>query len=485
MSAPAFALVPECFPAPSSLSPAYAAASPARRSLGNYGSKVSPPSGSIADRLREARAIELGKNRIRGRRRRITLQNVSRALSNKATIQWCGSKLTDATARVGDGSPSGLLAVDVVQDPGGEARFKNLTRCGSVWECPCCMDRITAKRRKELVALLEKHEAAGGGSLMLTLTVPHYSGDELENLAREIPKGWQYCISGAPWKRMKSRVGFVGFVKALETTHGVNGWHNHIHVILLFDRKLEDPATGELLPIVTKLRRFFYCRWSRRMSVARDDREPELGDSKKRRAFLRRKKRRGLFALPSYAHGANLVRSHRKDYIAKMGLADELTRGAVRKKGRRRDFSRSAAARARAHRTPLQILADVARRKTLKCYDAVLWKEYARAMRGHRQLTFSRGLREKYDLGPEQTDSEIIRELDNRPALYRLSIEGHFWRKRLDADPLCQARLLEIVEIRGPAAGRLFLERLGHPPPNAGPPPPKARPANPQLSLIA
>ena len=60
-----------------------------------------------------------------------------------------------------------------------KAHYSNLQRCGSVWHCPVCASIITEKRRAEIKKAIDAHD---GGLYMLTLTIPHYMGDNLESL---------------------------------------------------------------------------------------------------------------------------------------------------------------------------------------------------------------------------------------------------------------------------------------------------------------
>lgn len=60
-----------------------------------------------------------------------------------------------------------------------KAHYGNLQRCGSVWCCPNCSPKITEQRKNEVKQAVERHK---GGLYMLTLTIPHYMGDNLELL---------------------------------------------------------------------------------------------------------------------------------------------------------------------------------------------------------------------------------------------------------------------------------------------------------------
>lgn len=277
-------------------------------------------------------------------------------------------------------------SVALCQGQHGTPFFSGLVRCASVWECPVCMHAIAAGRAEELRALLEKHRAARGAAYMLTLTLPHDAGDDLRPMRRHVSRAWQFVQSGAPWKRWKKRIGFFGSVRALEVTSGASGWHPHLHVLVLTEVKLREQTQNEFVA-------FVLARW--------------------RKAIARPNKDNGAqYREPTAEHGVTLTESHRDDYIAKLGLADEIVNGTL-KNGRH------------GGRTPLQILHDITfgvgseleQRRSVR-----LWMEYANEMFGARQLTWSKGLREAYDI-PEQTELElaIAEETADHEELYRFS----------------------------------------------------------------
>jgi hypothetical protein len=172
----------------------------------------------------------------------------------------------------------------------GKAHFHGVMRCGSVWECPVCQLAIKAKRAEEVRRLVEWH--GHEGAYLLTLTIAHGIGDDLRISREAVSKAYRLMIQGAPWKRISLRFGFVGAVRAMEVTHGRNGWHPHIHAILL------------LRPL------------------SADERE-QLRDWIARRWIEKVKKVLGDGAAPSMERGCDLRPCRRADYLAKLGL--ELT----------------------------------------------------------------------------------------------------------------------------------------------------------------
>jgi len=353
-------------------------------------------------------------------------------------VKWCGRRRDIATVwKDGDGkarvSYDPDRAVAIVAGETGRARYRHLHRCGSPWECPSCMERISRTRSDELRDLVKAHRAAGGGAWMLTLTVPHDAGLDLEQLRMQISKVFRQVLGTRAWKRQRDAIGYVGFIRSLEVTHGRrNGWHPHLHVLVLTDRKLEDPATGEQLHVATQFKRAVYCEWAKRI-------------------------RKAGYRLPTYANGISFVPSVKDQYIAKMGLADELTRGSWKKAG---TFGE--------HRTPLQILAAISTSSPggqARDRDCALWIEYASEMRGARQLTYSKGIRKRYDLRPEQTELEILEADEAQEASVIGEVPGADWDLYFRDNWRQRVRMLEVAETLGEDGVLRELDRLRGLPP--------------------
>ncbi len=127
-----------------------------------------------------------------------------------------------------------------------------------------------------------------------------------------------------------------------------------------------------------------------------------------------------------------------------MGLADELAKGA----------GKDAAGGSRA---PLQVLAD------LESYgdsaDLALWQEWREAMHGARQLTWSRGLRNRYAVSAEKTDGEIVASESDGVEEEVAVIAPDTWYALLGADADVTWRLLDAAESGGAGAVEALIER--------------------------
>jgi hypothetical protein len=128
------------------------------------------------------------------------------------------------------------------------AYYKNLMRCGSIWVCPLCASAITEKRLDELTRILTAFEEIPilmGGEVeyvlkaprwhlgLATFTIGHKRGDPLENVLRTLEKAYKRMWGGRWAMAWRERRVIVGTIRAIEITYGDNGWHPHIHTLMV------------------------------------------------------------------------------------------------------------------------------------------------------------------------------------------------------------------------------------------------------------
>lgn len=285
------------------------------------------------------------------------LAAAQRVLSDDDRIQRCHTRLARDPH-----SPGGLSRTSVQVWAGGDkAWFRGTIKCGCVWTCPVCSQRIAEGRRVEVQRAIDSAVSNGLGVSLVTLTVRHGADMPLNALLPKFASAQRRLKSGRAYKRLQADFGLVGEVRALEVTHGLNGWHTHTHSITVSGR----PLKGHTL---TRLKRRLFCLWYRAC-----DKE-------------------GL-PLPSYRHGVD-VRGARYagEYVVKWGFASELARPAV-KSGKIKN------------RTSWELLADAAAGDKRAAW---LFREFAQCFRGRRQLFWSRGLRERLGLDVEQSDLDLV-----------------------------------------------------------------------------
>ena len=113
----------------------------------------------------------------------------------------------------------------------GKAKFTGVVSCDSVWVCPVCALKIMARRGRQVAAGIETwandHD---GHAVMLTTTHSHKKTDILSPMLQKMKKARSYFWGHRSLKIVMKQVGYVGHIKALEYTHGNdNGAHPHHH----------------------------------------------------------------------------------------------------------------------------------------------------------------------------------------------------------------------------------------------------------------
>lgn len=280
-------------------------------------------------------------------------------LSGLARVRSCGR-----VARTESGGPTLRVSGDATA--GRSAGFAGLVSCGSVWSCPCCARKIGAQRAGEIRDVVTAVHAERGSAALVTLTLRHHAGQRLSDLWEALRYGWSRVTSGGAYTRETERFGVLGWVAAVEVTHGEAGWHPHLHVLVLFDT----PMSADM---IEELGGRWFQRWERALARRGVDAVAHRGGLDAR-----------AVAVTPDASGALGV------YLSKIAM--EVTGGAG-KDGRY------------GSRSPFAILRDGL--ATGLADDIETWWEWEAASHGRRQLTWSRGVRERFALGAEDTDEEI------------------------------------------------------------------------------
>lgn len=266
-----------------------------------------------------------------------------------------------------------VKATGTVADGSRRAGLGGVQSCGSVWACPVCSEKIQAERQGEVSEALRRWREDHDGSVtFLTLTMRHNAGHSLAALWAALSHAWARTTSsaGRHWQDDKHDYRIEHYLRVVEVTHGKNGWHVHVHCLLLHGNTLTDL---ELAGLQARL----YGRW-----------EKALGS----RGFQ-----------TSREHGIDLRRvgdgDALGDYFTKTtyaGAAYEVTGSASKKAGK--------------GRTPFQILAEIVSpaQTSDTSENERLWREWEKVSKGRRQLVWSRGLRDLVGLNDELTDEEIV-----------------------------------------------------------------------------
>jgi hypothetical protein len=230
-----------------------------------------------------------------------------------------------------------------------------------------------ARRSDEVAHVVARH--GQDRVAMLSLTIRHAWDDDLRELRSKLADAWRGMTRGAPWKRFCARLGVIGAIRALEVTRGPNGWHPHLHVLLLLEEPIASREVIELEDDEGRKRREWMPHGARGWAIERWQ------------TMVARYV--GAEHTPDDEHGLSLAPCHVAAYLSKLGL-ELVDPGTKVAHG--------------ANRTPLEIAYDLARRG--RAEDVKLWRAYCDGMRGARQLTWSRGLKARFGV-PDRTDEEL------------------------------------------------------------------------------
>lgn len=293
----------------------------------------------------------------------------------------------------------------------GVAHFSGVETCGRIWLCPVCAAKIRARRGDEIAEAVGRHITNGGGAYFVTATLPHDQGDALTSSLDVLTKAWSSLMWGKAGKIDKERFGIVGNIKAIEITHGRNGWHPHIHAVILTKAEV---SVSDLCDWYGRLD----ARWAR--ALVRNGWSP--GEQPYRFRFdLINRSTTSSKKLAAYV-----------TKVQESGLGNEIARADL--KGGRKSS-----------RTPFQILANFGTDGLTE--DRDLWLEYEKATIGKRAIRWSPGLRELLipDVEKKEDDEIAAEEIGGETVAYVLP---QTWYRLADI-PGAQSAVLDAVEADG------------------------------------
>lgn len=284
------------------------------------------------------------------------------------------------------------------------AFYAGLTTCGSVWSCPVCAAKVQERRREEVAQAIEWAYEQGLQPMMVTLTFPHRRWHKVEDLLSQQAVALQKLRAGAPWKRVKDAMGFRGMIRSLEVTYGKNGWHPHTHELWFVDPSVD----------AEKARDVISARWRKSCEKA------GLLDS-------------GDVGFDAHAVdvkgwcGASAYMA-KQDDSTNWGVDREIAKGTAKKGKGTHPFGL------------LQLLQDTGEDEYRRAF-----LEYSMAIKGRRQIHWSRGLKNEVGLN-DQTDEELAAEQREEASVLG-QLEPDDWK--LIRNQNAQAQVLDLAETSG------------------------------------
>lgn len=276
--------------------------------------------------------------------------------------------------------------MSIAATAGGVVHVGGVKRCGSPWACPVCAPVIRERRAGEIDQGIATHLATGGLAYFVTSTMRHHAGTPLADSLKVVQDSWSQMMRS----RSARGSGYVGQIRAIEVTHGSNGWHPHIHAVILFERGTTDATALAYL-------RAMGSRWSQQVTK----RGGTVG-------------RTGFDIRPVHSKGEGVG-----GYLCKVdggwGIGLEVARADV-KQGRSSSSVK-----------PFEFLQ---RAMAGDAFGLKMWSYYERATKGRNAIVWSRGLKAR--LGVEDIDdiAAAEAELEAEPVVLCV-VPARAWRRLL------------------------------------------------------
>jgi hypothetical protein len=269
----------------------------------------------------------------------------------------------------------------------------------------------------EIGSVLSEAVSEGYALGFFTLTMRHRKTQGLDVLWKAGQKAWQRAISGKGWVLRAESV--EGWVRVWEVSVGKNGWHVHVHGVLVL-------AAGSTQRDLNHVCSGMFDRWSKGLVAAGLEAPLRVGQDW------------------HVVHGDE-ASDDLAGYLFKIaeGGLDSAT-------GLGLELTHAQPGRSRSGLSTLPVSSLLERVRVMGDAEALdLWHEHERVSKGKRQVGFSKGLRERFAPSVDELSDEQVAELEHgsrEDDLVRWDLDG--WRQVV-RDPTLPPLLLEAAEQGG------------------------------------
>ena len=252
----------------------------------------------------------------------------------------------------------------------------HIAHCSSVWLCPVCSSIIQSKRADDVQKAIDWAKSNEYQVAMVTFTASHNVKMPLIEFGQKLQKAYEMLMKNIRKSRKKYE---IGNIKGVEFTHSYkNSWHKHYHVILILKKECD---INSYFATIQK-------SWETaciKNSLLDATNEKAVQDFREHSVDI----------VKSAKEISNYVNKSSKEWT----LADEMSKS-VLKIGHNNE-----------HRTPFQILSDIATTKDKKqrYKDIDVFVEYMLYTYGLHQQDWSNGLKDAVGIR-DLSDEEIIDE---------------------------------------------------------------------------
>lgn len=127
----------------------------------------------------------------------------------------------------------------------GSLVIGGLQHCHSVACCPVCSYSLGIERCNEIGSFIWCVRKQGFGVYLVSLTCSHKMTDDLALLIKRMMSASSAMWRNGSLRRSLKDWGYLGRITSFEVmTHGVNGFHPHLHILLIGSDDLDVDAVG-------------------------------------------------------------------------------------------------------------------------------------------------------------------------------------------------------------------------------------------------
>lgn len=282
-----------------------------------------------------------------------------------------------------------------------------------------------AGRKGEIENILTRAAARGWSSLFITVTLQHHTGSRLAELLKGLTESWRFVFSGDKTGERRCLERVKAQIKTVEVRYGRNGWHPHLHILLLTDETGLSEIEAGLL-------------------------EDEIGETIFSRYARKAEKLGFLAAREAYNCHPVRIAGAAAHYVTKIeqNIELELTSHETKESA-----SRSY--------TAFQLLAayDRGQEKIYGQSVEALYREFAQATKGKRQVSYSREIKSLLDI-EEKSDEEFTQEAESEQKEERVLavVDTPLWR--VVCGRKLRAALLDVADSGDEERVRAWLSAL-------------------------
>lgn len=340
----------------------------------------------------DTRAAGLFKNYLRRKSNSMTPEEREKTKG----FRFCGSRVIHQL-----GAQPAVFVVRVSYDKHADTtRYFGNANCHSAWACPYCTARVMAAKSTRIAAAIDALADQNQYAVMFTFTMPHLAFMSCAESFQILKTAWrlfvrgankgyvtrkhklqdgtvtQYKIRNSEYGVLREELNIRHCVRVYEFTHGKNGWHPHVHMLVWIPKNNFDKVTD----YESNLNKAWMHALKVKAKQYWREQNPNMSDDDidaKAEALFARSANHPGFTISKNPDGTPR-RTTSSQYISGWQAHEELTRTDLKK-------ARNG------HLTPHQIMDNALAAKTADERDKwlALYTEYAIATRGSRRVEIS------------------------------------------------------------------------------------------------